>query len=806
MFHSASRTCAACVLALCAWALPARAGLIYESAAYTGADPGDYIVQADRLIGARFSVAATTQVTSIGAGFGQGGSGTIFGAIIPLASMTAYPSVPPSQLPAISLADVVFAAPASVSDLAVKLSATLLPGAYAVVFGSGPVRRERRRGPVHRQRDDRRPKLLPGPVQPNLAAAIRRWHPHHRGQRHPGAGVAHAARRGARADGGSPAPGRARQGVTTSPDRATRSRDPSQQPRSTQMRRLKLTTVMASALAALPQLCFAGPPSTTPPGASKIKHVIVIMQENRSFDHYFGTFPGANGIPAGVCVPLNPANPALGCVRPFHDLLDSNAGGPHANLSAQLDIDDGITQAKQDGYVLQQTMAGLGAQCRAHPNNPQCAGTEEGVRTHDVMGYHTDAEIPNYWAYARHFVLQDAMFEGIRSWSLPSHLDLVSEWVAACADKTHAATCATAPTLPSPDTETEYPWASLFQLLDTHAVDWKYYLSTGDEPDCADGDMTCAPKIQSADVPSIWNPAPFFSYVKAQGPAYLAAHLPDTDQFLLDVAGGKLPQVSWVVPNGKYSEHPAAGVTIGMEYVTSLVNAVMTSPYWADTAIFITWDDWGGFYDHVAPPNVDTNGTATPVQGFGLRVPGLLISAYARPGFIDHQIYSFDSYATLVEDLFAGGVRLDPAALGNPDSRPDFRDALTEVRLLDGSVAPLGNLLSGFDFAQPPQPPLVLSTEIPTDIKAVCNADGTTGICKQRSVAVSWNSVPVPPASGPFTYGVERNGVVLPHCTGLGLSCVDVPGPGTSSFYRAFSIAPDGTRSPASAAAKAVEP
>ena len=107
----------------------------------------------------------------------------------------------------------------------------------------------------------------------------------------------------------------------------------------------------------------------------------------------------------------------------------------------------------------------------------------------------------------------------------------------------------------------------------------------------------------------------------------------------------------------------------------------MQSPYWSNTAIFISWDDWGGFYDHVAPPVVDMDPGKYPVLGFGFRVPGLLISAYAKPGYIDHGVLSSDSYATFFEDLFMGGARLDPVKLGEPDSRPDIRDELTTHHL-----------------------------------------------------------------------------------------------------------------------------
>jgi phospholipase C len=141
------------------------------------------------------------------------------------------------------------------------------------------------------------------------------------------------------------------------------------------------------------------------------------------------------------------------------------------------------------------------------------------------------------------------------------------------------------------------------------------------------------------------------------------------------------------------SEHPASAGTIaaGQAYVTELVNAVMSGPDWESSAIFITWDDWGGFYDHVAPTVVDD-------MGYGIRVPGIMISPYAQRGYIDHQTLSFDAYLKLIEDRFLGGERLDPATLGRPDSRPSVREE-AEV---------LGDLAAEFDFTQDPRPPLIL--------------------------------------------------------------------------------------------------
>src|SRR4051794_13520263 len=152
---------------------------------------------------------------------------------------------------------------------------------------------------------------------------------------------------------------------------------------------------------------------TGPAGINKIKHVIVVMQENRSFDSYLGTFPGADGIPRGVCV----ADPRGGCVRPFHDPRDRNFGGPHAHLNAALDIDRGA----MDGFVGSAVRGTLGCLDR---NDPYCVRSGDGT---EVMGYHDARELPNYWAYASNFVLQDHMFEPNVSWSLPAHLFLVSE-------------------------------------------------------------------------------------------------------------------------------------------------------------------------------------------------------------------------------------------------------------------------------------------------------------------------------------------------------------------------------------------
>ncbi len=167
------------------------------------------------------------------------------------------------------------------------------------------------------------------------------------------------------------------------------------------------------------------------------------------------------------------------------------------------------------------------------------------------------------------------------------------------------------------------------------------------------------------------------------------ADIAPLDSFLKAAKRGTLPAVSWITPSQAVSDHPPALVSNGQAYVTGLVNAIMRSPDWSSTAIFLAWDDWGGFYDHVVPPRVDA-------QGYGLRVPALVISPYARHGFVDHQVLSFDAYLKFIEDDFLGGAaprsaHRRPARLA-PDGareREDPRQPRPGLRLL-AEAAPAG--------------------------------------------------------------------------------------------------------------------
>ncbi len=428
-------------------------------------------------------------------------------------------------------------------------------------------------------------------------------------------------------------------------------------------------------------------------GIHKIKHVIIIMQENRSFDSYFGTFPGADGIPMknGVPTVCVPDPRTVTCNKPFYDPHDRNFGGPHSALDSRLDINHG----QMNGFIRQER-AGSDQACQVF-FNPLCGTNVIYDEPPDVMGYHDARQIPNYWAYAKNFVLQDHMFSPIASWSLPAHLFMVSEWSAFCTRKDDPMSCTnriqraagilmSRPNSPPPTID--YAWTDLTYLLHKNHVSWRYYLDQGPQPDCANEAMYCKAQNQYATVPQIWNPLPYFDTVKDDDQL---GDIQPLSKFYKAAAAGTQPAVTWIVPNGNVSEHPQALISAGQAYVTNLINTIMRSKDWDSTAIFLAWDDWGGFYDHVVPPKVDEN-------GYGLRVPAMVISPYAKHSYIDHQTLSFDAYAKFIEDDFMGGQRLNPATDGRPDPRPTVRE----------NVPILGDLRNDFDFNQRPRAPLLL--------------------------------------------------------------------------------------------------
>jgi phospholipase C len=501
-------------------------------------------------------------------------------------------------------------------------------------------------------------------------------------------------------------------------------------------------------------------------GIHKIRHVVIIMQENRSFDSFFGTYPGADGIPARnghftVCLPDPRAHR---CHRPYHDPRLINGGGGHSERYARLDI----ARGRMNGFIRTAENSRNRGCSAVYPPPEVCLPSGPP----DVMGYHDAREIPNYWTYAKDFVLQDHMFEPVASWSLPAHLYLVSGWSATCKNanpfschdfvggqsgpapgakqghkpggghqlsaafwacvrangvnpanmqrpaglsrRQRQAISACLKLLTPAERQRLldhgaggggglgqqlgiYSWTDLTYLLHKQHVSWAYYVQKGVQPDCnenpGEAAAGCAPVRQGAATPSIWNPLPAFTDVKADHQLHDVRNLAG---FYGAARRGTLPAVSWITPTQANSDHPPANLATGQAYVTNLINTIMRGPDWRSTAIFLTWDDWGGFYDHVVPPWVDR-------QGYGPRVPALVISAYARRGYIDHQVLSFDAFNKFIEDDFLHHARLNPRTDGRPDPRPDVRESLPI----------LGNLVTDFNFRQKPRRPVLLPVHPP---------------------------------------------------------------------------------------------
>jgi phospholipase C len=342
-----------------------------------------------------------------------------------------------------------------------------------------------------------------------------------------------------------------------------------------------------------------------------IKRVVYVFLENRSFDHLFGRFPGVDGATVGVSdgkeVPLRPAAQWLAGDLPHH--YDAAVTS--------------INRGKMDGF-----------------------GQDD---VSDYFAYTQDREedVPNYWRWAREFVLSDNFFSSALGNSYPQHLYLVAGTSAGTFDspqdiepsrrrgrlyKTWGCDGNQSRYLVvrRSDGSTHKAFGGCWDVptvgdqLRERGIDWRFYSS---------------PWYQ---VGYIWNAyAAIGRYI--HDPALWNRHIADTADVVADARAGNLPAVTWVVPRYELSEHPPYSTCYSHNWVTSLVNGIMRSPVWKHTAIFLTWDEWGGFYDHVVPPKVDQ-------IGLGLRVPMLVISPYAKRGYIDDARGEFSSPLKFIAD------------------------------------------------------------------------------------------------------------------------------------------------------------
>ena len=357
------------------------------------------------------------------------------------------------------------------------------------------------------------------------------------------------------------------------------------------------------------------------------------MQENRSFDHMFGTFPGADGVSVGW---------DHGTRRPLtHGTAQRIPDLPHCWLCAKASYDHG----KMDGF---------------NQSDPA-----------DQYAYTQlwKEDEPNYWAWASHYVLADHFFSAERGPSYANHLFMISGQSAGAHDNPSRAKvrnsltwgCDSPPQekvrVVTPDGVKWVPPCfdipTIQDRLDEGGVPWSYYAAT------------------STQAGYIWSA---FSSIEPvfKGPAW-GEHVLPVDQVTRDVGAGSLAPVTFITPRFQLSGHPGSNFCYAENWATKVIDTIMRSPDWDSTAIFMTWDEWGGFYDHVPPPTIDG-------FGLGFRVPMILLSPYARQGVVDHKTGEFDSMLRFVEDNWG----LDPLTA---------RDAHAPT------------LLHDFDFSQTPTNP-----------------------------------------------------------------------------------------------------
>lgn len=387
---------------------------------------------------------------------------------------------------------------------------------------------------------------------------------------------------------------------------------------------------------------------TTKPGdaTTPITHIVIMVKENRTYDTMFGTFPGANGATTytdqhGNVHPLNH--------EPDYLKVDLGHDWKHANLT----YDNG----KMDKFSLNSN---------SHQN---------GIDVSDAQFYQSD--IPNYWQYAQTFALTDNFFSNIMGPSYANHFFTIAgeddnvDGVVRNGYKKHHQTglgCDSPPGVLVEERDQNnhvkdvYPcfsYQTLADLLDAANISWKYYAPPQGSPGY------------------VWSTYDSISQIR-NGPDWTKNVVSDK-QFATDAASGNLPTVSWLVQDGGISDHPPHSICDGENWTVSQINAVMSnSPLWNSTAIFLTWDDWGGFYDHVAPPRGPNS-----VIEFGFRVPTIIISPYAQAGYVDDTFYSFSSILKFVEDDYS----------------------LPPLTQLDGGS---NDMFNAFNFSQQPLQPLIL--------------------------------------------------------------------------------------------------
>jgi phospholipase C len=380
-------------------------------------------------------------------------------------------------------------------------------------------------------------------------------------------------------------------------------------------------------------------------GPSKIQHVIIVVQENRSFDYIFGgldqngnPFPGADTVSNPWPYEPTPHDHKGNPVQMQQGLLEECYVPNHGHPQAVAEEDAG----KMNGFD------------KASVQTLACAPEKA---PHDyVYRYASEAEVAPYWEMGEQYAISDRMFQSIASASFASHLFFIAAQSDRAIDNPNKSPWGcdapkntkmniynekTGGEIPGPFPCLDIP--TLADFLDAGGLSWRYY---------------GGPKT---DFGYSWQSYDAIRRIRL-GPDWQADVVMPSGQFLTDVANGRLAQVTWVTPMLATSDHPLSVNNLGPDWVASLVDTVGASPFWNSTAIFITWDDWGGWYDHVPPPKVNA-------VGLGLRVPLIVVSPYAQPAYVSHVQHSFGSILHFTEEIF--GL----PSLGMEDARDDdFND------------------------------------------------------------------------------------------------------------------------------------
>ena len=350
-----------------------------------------------------------------------------------------------------------------------------------------------------------------------------------------------------------------------------------------------------------------------PAGASQIKHVIFILKENHTFDNYFGAFPGANGASSGTI--------HTGATVPLTRAPDVSPGDiSHSWNAALLGMDSG----KMDGFDL-------------------IRGARQDGILYSYTQYQSD-QLPNYFAYAHQFALADAFFTSVHGPSFPNHLYTIAAQAGGAINNPifsregftgvwgcDAPAVARVAVLQGGEKSHVYPcfdFTTLADSLNTAGLSWKYY------------------GVSKGTRGYVWSPFDAIRHIRFS-PQW-STNVVDDDEFANDAATDNLAAVSWITTDLDESEHPGKDQEpcLGENSTVALINAVMQSPAWNSTVIFVSWDDFGGFYDHVPPPQVDA-------WGLGPRVGLLIISPFAKSGYIKkHAPLEFSSIVRFVEELY----------------------------------------------------------------------------------------------------------------------------------------------------------